>query len=98
MMYFSKETSDGLRITTMYVIIILATYFQLYVYLFTANSFVKLVRYLFKVPGGKIFFSHTLCQDPLETFLDVNGKEGALMTILLSNKLSILWIHSVAQL
>ena len=67
-MCLSKETTDGLRITSMYAIVILTTHFQLYVYLFTANSFVELVRYLFKVPGVKIFFSRTLCQDPLVNF------------------------------
>ena len=37
-------------------------------YLFTANSFIELVCYLFKVAGAKIFFSQRLCQDPLENF------------------------------
>ena len=69
MMYLSKDTTDGLRMTSMYAIVILTTHFQLYVYLFTANAFVKLVRYLFKVPGVKIFFSCTLCQDPLVNFI-----------------------------
>ena len=43
---------------------------------FTANLFVELVRFLFQVPGVKIFFSCTLCQHPLEKLLDANGKEG----------------------
>ena len=45
-------------------------------YLFTANSFVELVRYLFKVPGVKVFFSHTLCQDPLENFFGCQRQRG----------------------
>ena len=42
--YISKETSDGLKMTIICCIIIIA-------YLFTANSFIELVRYLFKVFG-----------------------------------------------
>ena len=76
MMYLSKETSDGLRMTSMYAIVIVTTHFQLYVYLFIANSFVELVRYLFKVPGVKIFFSRTLCQDPLENFFGCQRQRG----------------------
>ena len=86
MMYLRKETSDGLR--SMYAIVILTTHFQLYVYLFTANSFVELIRYLFKVPGVKIFFSRTLCQDPLENIFECQRQRGVLMTILLSKNFS----------
>ena len=76
MMYLSKETTHGLKITSMYAIVILTMHFQLYVSLFTDNSFVELVRCLFKVPGVKIFLSRTLCQDSLGNFFGCQRQRG----------------------
>ena len=42
----------------------------------TAHSFVELVRYLFKVPGVKVFLSRRVCQDPLEKFFGCQRQRG----------------------
>ena len=72
-------------------------------YLFTANSFIELAHYRFKVAGAKIFFTRRLCQDPLETTLGVSSKEEAHMMIQQLNnsnkirKLFVLLIRSAGQ-
>ena len=48
----------------------------MYIYFYIANSFIGLVRYLFKIPEIKIFFSRTLCQDPLENFFGCQRQVG----------------------
>lgn len=37
-------------------------------YCSAVKSFVELVRYVFMIPGVKVFLSEKLCQDPLEKF------------------------------
>ena len=79
MMYLSKETSDGLKMTSMHVLPFLLYVFNclqlscIFNFQFTANSGVLSV---YKVPEVKIFFSHTLCQDPLENFFGCQWPRG----------------------
>jgi len=40
------------------------------------KSFVELVRFLFTVPGVKVFLSRRLCQDPLEKFFGCQRQKG----------------------
>ena len=53
----------------------MTTTFGLHVVL-AAHPFVELVRYLFKVPGVKVFFSRRLCQDLLEKFFGCQRQIG----------------------
>ena len=41
-----------------------------------AKSFVGLVRYLFTIPGVKVFLSRKICQDPLEKFFGCQRQMG----------------------
>ena len=51
-------------------------------YMFTAKSFVELVKYnLFTIPGVTVFMSNRIYQDPLENFFSQQGKEGEQMKI-----------------
>ena len=40
------------------------------------KSFVKLVRFLFTVPGVKFFLSRRICQDPIEKFFGFQCQRG----------------------
>lgn len=41
------------------------------------KSFVELVRYIFTIPGVKVFLSRNICQDPLEKFFGCQRQMGA---------------------
>ena len=40
------------------------------------RSFVELVRYIFTIPGVKVFLSNRVCQDPLEKFFGQQRQRG----------------------
>ena len=46
-------------------------------YMFTAKSFVELVKYLFTIPGVTVFMSNRICQDPLENFFSQQRQRRA---------------------
>ena len=46
-------------------------------YFFVAKSFVELTRYLFTMPGVKVFLSQRICQDALEQFFGCQRQRGA---------------------
>lgn len=83
-MLLSPETRDGLRMTSTSLILAMLQLYSwnlrftwLYFYPSTAHSFVELVRYLFQIPGVKVFLSRRLCQDPLEKFFGCQRQIGA---------------------
>ena len=41
------------------------------------KSFVELIRYIFTVPGVKVFLSEKISQDPLEKFFGCQRQRGA---------------------
>ena len=41
-----------------------------------AHSFVELVKYLFTLPGVKVFLSRRICQDPLEKSFGCQRQRG----------------------
>lgn len=49
----------------------------LFIVLFaTAHPFIELVRYVFTLPGVKVFLSQRICQDPLEKFFGCQRQRG----------------------
>ena len=64
MMLMPDETRQGIEVTGNKFIPLLIKWFVTHI----VKSFVKIVEYLFSVPGVKSFMSSQLSQDPLEKF------------------------------
>ena len=45
--------------------------------LLSVKSFVELIRYIFTIPGVKVFLSEKICQHPLEKFFGCQRQHGA---------------------
>ena len=76
-MLLSAETLLGIRMTgDNNTAVISVKLYLLMKDFFTVQSFVALVRYLFTLPGVKVFLSECLCQDPLEKFFGCQRQRG----------------------
>ena len=42
----------------------------------TVHSIIELVKYVFTIPGVKVFMTNRLCQDPLEKFFGQQRQRG----------------------
>ena len=73
MMVLTKETHFGIRVTGLFCSCIL---YIISLFVITANSFLELVDYIFKIPGVKVFFNEQLSQDPLEKFFGCQRQRG----------------------
>ena len=76
-MLLSEETRLGLRITGEFVAPKIAENIDSSSLLCPiVKSFMELTRYLFSVPGVKLFLSRRLTQDPLEQFFGCQRQRG----------------------
>ena len=45
-------------------------------FFYTVHSFISLIRYIFTIPGVKVFLSSKICQDPVEKFFGCQRQRG----------------------
>lgn len=72
-MMLSSETLLGLRITSK---CLSQTQHRCIISIIIAHSFIKLVKYIFTLPGVKAFLSQKICQDPVEKFFGCQRQRG----------------------
>lgn len=75
-MLLSSETLLGLRITSESWCKHITIVMILFHISIIAYSFVKLVKYIFTIPGVKAFLSQKICQDPVEKFFGCQRQRG----------------------
>lgn len=78
-MLLSDSTLLGLRMTSRKTLALVKLHCLILclIFSFVAKSFVELTRYLFTMPGVKVFLSQRICQDPLEKFFGCQRQRGA---------------------
>ena len=79
-MLLSDATLLGLRMTSRKTLVLGRLHCMILILMFyssAAKSFVELTRYLFTMPGVKVFLSQRICQDALEMFFGCQRQRGA---------------------
>ena len=87
----SAETRLGLRMACEFQFGVLDCHITLL--LLSGKSFVKLVQYVFKIPGVGSFLSQRLCQDPLRISLGASDNVGECTTPMFRNSQKTLKLY-----